>query len=111
MGIERFNQPPAPGGSSEAVQKFSFAIAVKDISGEIFAANSEDREWSLTRKGLCVEARFYPFPPWNIERSGTYSNVRLTKITECPFGSQVRPGPLPSVEASPTAIPSPAKHQ
>jgi hypothetical protein len=103
IAIERFTAPttspnaPAPAESSNP-QNFSFAIAVKDGTGEIFHANSEDRQWALAKPGFCVEARFYPYPPWNLERSGTFANVRLTKLMECPgtgVGATTSPPPVP----------------
>ena len=65
-------------------QAFSFAIAIRqDSSGEIFTGSSEDRQWATIEKDHCVEARFFPYPPWNLEKSGTYHNVRLEKRFDC----------------------------
>lgn len=65
-------------------QVFSYAVAIKGKNGVIHTASSEDRQWEVTKKGLCVEARFYPYPPWQLDRSGTFHNARLLRLFECP---------------------------
>ena len=65
-------------------QMFSFAVAIKDKAGEIFTASAEDRQWAVATAGQCVEARFYPYPPWNLDKAGTYYNARLERLFECP---------------------------
>jgi hypothetical protein len=70
-------------GSLVPNQMFSFAIAIKEKSGEILTASSEDRQWAVVEKGQCVEARYYPYPPWNFEKGGTYANARLEKLQDC----------------------------
>lgn len=62
---------------------FSFAVAVKEASGEIVTASAEDRQWAVVQKGQCVVARFYPYPPWNLMKSGTYYNARLDHLSDC----------------------------
>jgi hypothetical protein len=62
---------------------FSFAVAIKDDKGEIVTASSEDRQWAVAQPGQCAEARFYPYPPWNLEKAGTYHGARLLKLTDC----------------------------
>jgi len=64
---------------------FSMAVAVKDgTSGEIVTASTEDRQWAVAKAGMCAEAKFFPYPPWDLEKSGTYYNARLVKLSECP---------------------------
>jgi hypothetical protein len=65
-------------------QLFSFAVAIKDGSGEIVTATSEDRQWAVAKPGQCAVARFYPYPPWNLDKDGTYHNARLDRLSECP---------------------------
>ncbi len=62
---------------------FSFAIAVKEISGEIVTGSSEDRQWAVVKVGQCVEVKFYPYPPWDLNKAGTYYNARLLKLKDC----------------------------
>lgn len=91
-GVERVSAESAlvaPGESREAQrQLFSFAVAVKNHKGEIFTASSEDRRWAVVTPGSCVVARFYPYPFWNLERSGTFYGARLVKLYDCPGSAQ-----------------------
>lgn len=61
----------------------SFAVAVRETSGEIVTASAEDRQWAVVKPGQCVEAKYYPYPPWDFEKSGTYFGARLIKLYEC----------------------------
>jgi hypothetical protein len=62
---------------------FSFAIGIKEKSGEIVTSSAEDRQWMAAKPGLCVEARYYPYPPWRLDKSGTYFGARLLKMHDC----------------------------
>lgn len=64
---------------------FSFAVAIKDEkSGEIFTASTEDRQWAAVQgEGLCAEAKFFPYPPWQLDKAGTYHGARLLKLWNC----------------------------
>jgi hypothetical protein len=83
--IERVTESPMilSGGQNPPSQIFSFAIAIKEKSGEIVTASSEDRQWAVAKRGMCVEAIYYPYPPWNLQKAGTYYNARLIKLMEC----------------------------
>lgn len=65
-------------------QVFSFAVAIKEPSGEIVTASSEDRQWAVVQKGQCAEAKYFPYPPWDLNKSGTYHGARLLKLSDCP---------------------------
>jgi hypothetical protein len=69
---------------SEEKNLFSFAIAIKDFSGEYFTSSSEDRQWAVAKVGQCVIARFYPYAPWTFDKNGTFHNARLIKLEDCP---------------------------
>jgi hypothetical protein len=90
VGIERLTQPGGiiTGGALTNNQVtaalFSFAVAVKDKDGEIVTASSDDRRWAVVEKGGCVEARFFPYPFWEIDKAGTYFRVRLVRQFNCP---------------------------
>lgn len=71
------------GNGSELAFLHSFAIAIKEASGEIVTASSEDRQWAVVKAGQCVEAKFFPYPPWNLEKSGSYHGARLLKLEDC----------------------------
>lgn len=64
-------------------QVFSFAVAIKEDSGEIVTASAEDRQWAVVQAGQCAEAVYYPYPPWNFEKANTYFGARLEKLSEC----------------------------
>ena len=74
----------SPSDSLTPPQMFSFAVAIKEKSGEIVTASSEDRQWAVVSPGQCAQAKFYPYPPWDFEKSGTYHGARLLMLHECP---------------------------
>ncbi|MEK6775005.1 MAG: hypothetical protein AABY64_13775 [Bdellovibrionota bacterium] len=60
---------------------FSFAIAIRDHkSSEIVTGSSEDRQWAAVKEGQCARAEFFPYPPWQITKAGTYFGVRLLSL-------------------------------
>lgn len=88
--VERVTQPTmilgsAGPGTTQAstAAMHSFAIAVKGHDGTIYTASSEDRQWAVAVPGCKVEAKFYPYPFWNLEKSGTYFNARLLSMRDC----------------------------
>lgn len=86
--VERVNRPDTVistgGGSLSKEQMFSFAIAIKDETGAIHTASSEDRQWAVAEAGKCAEAKIFPYPPWELDRAGTYHGARLIKYNDCP---------------------------
>ena len=64
-------------------QLYSFAVAIKEPNGEIVTASSEDRQWAVVKEGQCAEAKFYPYPPWSLDKANTYHGARLEKLTDC----------------------------
>jgi hypothetical protein len=86
LKIERVTQPSAiiaNGTPIPASHIFSFAIAIRDQQGTIHTASGEDKQWAVVEKGQCVEAKFFPYPPWNLDRSGTFYGARLLKLYDC----------------------------
>ncbi len=84
--VEKLMEPMAIITRQEPSSKiFSFAVAVKDEkTGEIFTASTEDRQWAAVQgEGLCVEAKFLPYPPWQFDKAGTYHGARLLKLWTC----------------------------
>jgi hypothetical protein len=67
---------------------FSFAVGIKNNdTGEIFTSSTEDRQWAAAQSdGLCAEAKFYPYPPWRLDKAGTYFGARLIRLWECAKG-------------------------
>ena len=86
LKVERVNQQEmviTSGAQVPANQLFSFAVSIKDPSGEIHTASTEDRQWAVAQTGQCVEAKYFPYPPWNLEKTGTYHSARLIRLFEC----------------------------
>jgi hypothetical protein len=86
VAIDRVTQPSAimsSGSPIPASQIFSFAVAIQDKAGEIVTASSEDRQWAVVEKGQCAEAKFFPYPFWQLDKAGTYFGARLLKLYEC----------------------------
>lgn len=110
---------------------FSFAVAIKDGKGEIHTASSEDRQWAVAQHGQCAEAKYFPYPPWQLANAGTFHNARLLRLHDCTAaeraaaekvtaqaeagpGAGIAPGewdppapPTPLPTALPTEVPSP----
>lgn len=87
--VERLVDPMAVavvnGQEGPSTKMFSFAVAVKDQkTGEIMTGSSEDRQWAaVDGEGFCGLARFFPYPPWQFDKAGTYFGVRLLKLWSC----------------------------
>lgn len=85
--IDRVSNPMAIMAGGQMPSKeilFSYAVAIKENNGEIVTASSVDRQWAVAEKGKCAEAKYYPYPPWELDKSGTYYNARLLKLYDCP---------------------------
>lgn len=63
---------------------FSFALSIRDESGEIVTASSEDRQWAVVTEEQCVKAKFFRYPPWDLTKGGTFFGARLLSIYDCP---------------------------
>lgn len=90
-----------PGSNRRSNNKdiFSFAVGILDKEGNIHTASSEDRQWAVAQIGQCAEAKYFPYPPWELAKAGTYFNARLLHLRECPEGKKYRrmaPHPHPS---------------
>ena len=87
MKVERLMDPVAliTRSGEPANKVFSFAVAIKnEATGEIFTASTEDRQWAAVQgDGLCAQAKFFPYPPWQFDKSGTYYGARLLKLWNC----------------------------
>lgn len=84
--VERVNQNETiiAGRPVSPMQMFSFAIAIRDEKGEIHTASSEDRQWAVAQEKQCATAKFFPYPPWDFDKSGTYHGARLIRLFDCP---------------------------
>lgn len=103
------------GGMNAATSKelFSFAVGIKTKNGEIITGTTEDRQWAIVQKGQCAKAKFYPYPPWDFDKSGTFFNVRLLKLSDCITGGGVQKAAAPATATTPSpstaaALPAPS---
>lgn len=85
LRIERVNTAEAIIATKEvpAAQLFSFAISIRDSKGEIHTSSTEDRQWAVVSPGQCAEARFFPYPPWELSKARTYFGARLERLFDC----------------------------
>ncbi len=83
--VERINNAEAIIASKNTpdFQLFSWAIAIRDAKGEIHTSSSEDRQWAVVSEGQCASARFFPYPPWQLDKAGTYFGARLERLYDC----------------------------
>jgi hypothetical protein len=64
---------------------YRFAVAIRQQgTGEIYTASSEDTRWAVAQPGQCAEAKFFPYPFWNLEKGGTYYGARQLRLFDCP---------------------------
>jgi hypothetical protein len=86
LKVERINENQAiitNGGNIPANQLYSYAVSIRDSANEIHTASSEDRQWAVAQSGQCVEAKFFPYPPWNLDKANTYYGARLERLFDC----------------------------
>ena len=69
--------------STPSYQLFSYAIAIRDHQGVIHTASSEDRQWAVVSPGQCAKAKFFPYPPWRLDKGNTYFGARLEELKDC----------------------------
>ena len=87
LKVERLTQQGAVISTNAAVPEkvyFSFAVAVQDSKdGHIYAAATEDTRWAVVTEGKCADARFFPYPPWHMEKRGTFFGAQLIQMFDC----------------------------
>ncbi|MFL5815247.1 MAG: hypothetical protein ACJ763_16845 [Bdellovibrionia bacterium] len=88
--VERVNQNDMiiAGRGTTPTQMFSFAVAIRDEKGEIHTASSEDRQWAVAQPKQCATAKFFPYPPWDLDKAGTYYGARLERLFDCPKNNE-----------------------
>lgn len=92
------------GAATISPDVYSFAVAIRTPSGDIMTATSEDRQWAVVQKGQCATAKFFPYPPWKLEKAGTYFGARLLKLSDCPKSGAEAPKPEASTPATSTPV-------
>ncbi len=99
LEMERVTNPTAILGRGSEELMHSYAVMIRGDDGKIYTASSEDRQWQVARKGYCVEALLYVYPPWNLSKGGTYYNARLDRVELCP--GKTAPPDSPPVSTTP----------
>lgn len=107
MDVQRVTNPTAIMGKTTDAQIHSYAILIQNEDGKLYTASSDDRQWQVARRGYCVDALFYVYPPWNLEQAGTYFNARLNEMRVCPGKSAPPPEPAQAepAPAAPIVVP------
>jgi hypothetical protein len=85
VDVQRVTDPTAVFGSRATEQQmYSYSVLLQGDDGVLYTASSEDRQWQVVKKGYCIEALLYRYPPWELDRAGTFYNARVKKVTVCP---------------------------
>jgi hypothetical protein len=108
LEVERVLSTTAVISNGIPAQAFSFAVAIRKKDGEIVTASGEDRQWAVAKKGMCVDATVDPYPPWNMDKAGTFYNARLLKLMDCHGQLVTAPDASPDATNA-TATPAPAE--
>lgn len=109
IGVDRITQPTMiTSGQLSPEALFSFAIAIEDeTTKRVYTASSEDRQWGVAKYCKRAKVRFYPYPFWNFEKSGTYYNARVEELFECRTAAESAEdagahAPQPSAQPAPS---------
>lgn len=101
IDVQRVTNPTAIMGKVSDQQIHSYAILIQnDDDKKLYTARSDDQQWQVARRGYCVDALLYVYPPWNLEKSGTYFGARMNQMILCPGKtappeSETKPSPDP----------------
>lgn len=96
LEVERVTAPTAVIGRASDQQLYSFSVLIRGENGVLYSASSEDRQWAVAKKGYCVTALFFRYPPWEFSRGNTFFNARVEQLAICP--GREEPPPEPSVQ-------------
>ncbi len=84
-GVERVTEPSMVVGQTNPANVFSYAVAVRSFKdGEVYTSSTEDRRWGVVTKGQCADVRLFRYPPWDLEKGGTFFGARLIRLFDCP---------------------------
>lgn len=104
VDVERVTDPTAVFGRSSPEQMYSYSILLQGDDGKLYASSSEDRKWQVIKKGYCVEALLYRYPPWNLNKANTFFNAQMKEVKMCP-GETSLPDTSQPVNPPPAAVP------
>lgn len=108
LNVERVMDPNAIISSRVTPEQMhSYAILIQGDDGKLYTTSSDDRRWQVAKKGYCVTALLYRYPPWELDKANGFFNARLDELSLCP--GETEPPPIaPSEPASPPADKNPA---
>jgi hypothetical protein len=94
VDVQRVTDPSAIIGGSRLTpeQLHSYSILIEGENGKMYTSSSEDRQWQVAGKGYCVTAVLYRYPPWDLEKSGTFFNARIKELRRCDGQPAFEPG-------------------
>lgn len=107
LDVQRVTNPTAIMGKTTDEQIHSYAILVQGDDGRLYTASSDDRQWQVARRGYCVDATLYVYPPWDLRQSGTFFNARLNQLSLCPGQTVPPPEVQPTPSMATPVIPPP----
>lgn len=104
VDVQRVTAPTAVfGNRATEAQMYSYSVLLKGEDGELYTSASEDRQWQVVKKGYCVDALLYRYPPWHFDKGNNFFNARVEKIRVCPGQSALPDEPS---SAAPTIAPA-----
>ncbi len=111
VAVERVTDPAAIFSARMTdAQMYSYSVLIKGDDGHLYTSSSEDRQWQVIKKGYCVDALLYRYPPWNLDKAGTFYNARVKDVKICPGQSALPESvPMPSHQAPLPGTPKPAE--
>lgn len=99
INVERVTEQTAILSSrATEAQMHTYSILIQGEDGRMYTSSSEDSQWQVAKKGFCVEALLYRYPPWRLSLANTFYNARLVELSRCV-------GKPTLEEAEPTATP------
>jgi hypothetical protein len=85
VNVERVTDPSSILSSKVTPEQLhAYAILIQGDDGKLYTASSDDRKWQVAKKGYCVDALLYRYPPWELDKANGYFNARLDELLICP---------------------------
>lgn len=112
VDVQRVTAPTAVfGNRASEAQMYSYSVLIQGNDGLLYTAASEDRQWQVVKKGYCIAALLYRYPPWALDKANTFFNARVEQIRICP-GQTALPDAAPVAPVETVPQPGePAHHQ
>jgi len=90
INVERVTEQTAIlGNRATEAQMHTYSILIQGDDGRMYTSSSEDSQWQVAKKGYCVEALLYRYPPWRLSLAGNFFNARLVELSQCKSKSAV----------------------